>query len=300
MKKFTTAFLILLLTSNFANAIEVRVGKGTFSWQMGIEKFMNADFDLDVKTISLANPHDNISDSKYYYFYDADLYISSFVNKMTTLMAYPITYDFGNYGSINDAIADYTKLPLPSDYKVAGFDLDFGLGYDLYHDKNGYFGVGVITGFSMPVMKMKNLIKSAKLTYQILDKTDTTILTYKIGLGLNAGVALSDSVMLQANAGYAYQTGHIDNDWFKSSFDVNGHYSYYNIALKYKPFEKKGKFAGINFEHQLYFTFGYSYKSWHVDEAKVNMFNIFKAKTFGICHTKFSNSQVYMGVGYNF
>jgi len=300
MKNFLISILIIMSTFTTLNSAEIRVGKGNFDWSMGIEKFMDVDFKLDIKTLSVSNMHDNISDTRFYYFYDANLYISSFADKITTLMAYPITYNFNNFGSINNAIAKYTKLPLPSDYKIRGFDLDLGLGYDLYHSKKGYIGIGLLTGLSMPVMKMKNLIESAKLTYKILDKTDTTILTYKLGVSLNGRYNINDKLMIQANIAYAYQTGHIDNDWFKSSFDVDGHYNSYNIALIYKPFEKKGKFAGINFDNQLFFTIGYTHKHWQANRARVNMFNIFKAKTFGICHTKFSINDVYIGVGYNF
>jgi hypothetical protein len=298
MKKQIVA--ILVLASTLSYSAELRVGKGTFNWNMGVANFMDASFGLDVTVLSLANPHDNFSDSNYYYFYDADLYISSFVNKMTTMATYPITYDFGNFGSVNDAVADNTDIPVPSDYKVAGFDMNFGVGYDLYHENKNYFGLSVTTGFSMPVMKMENLVKTAAITYEILDKTDTTNLTYKLGLGMQAGAELMPGLMLNGSASFGLQTGYMENDWFGSSFDVDGNFNTFNIALKYIPFETHTELGGINFDPQLYFILGFTHKSWDVDKATVDMAHIFSVESFGVCDLEFSSNAAYIGVGYNF
>ncbi len=298
MKK--RVFAMLAIATTFSYSAEFRVGKGTFNWDMGVANFMDASFGLDVTVLSLANPHDNFSDSDYYYFYDADLYISSFVNKMTTMATYPITYDFGNFGSVNDAIAEHTNVPVPSDYKVAGFDMNFGVGYDLYHEDKSYFGISATTGLSMPVMKMENLVKTAEMTYEILDKTDTTILTYKLGIGVQAGTELMPGLMLNGSASFGLQTGYIENDWFGSSFDVDGSFNTFNMALKYTPFEAHTELGGINFDPQLYFVLGFTHKSWDVDKAKVDMSHIFSVESFGMCDLAFSSNAVYIGVGYNF
>ena len=296
-KRIITAFI---LAGTLSYGTELRVGKGTFNWDMGVANFMDASFGLDVTILSLANPHDNFSDSNYYYFYDADLYISNFVNKMTTMATYPITYDFGNFGSINDAVADNTNIPVPSDYKVAGFDMNVGVGYDLYHKDKNYLGMSLTTGFSMPVMKMENLVKTAEMTYEILDKTDTTVLTYKLGVGIQAGTELTSGLMLNGSASFGLQTGYVENDWFGSSFDVDGSFNTFNIALKYTPFEAHTELVGINFDHALYFILGFTHKSWNVDKAKVNMAHIFSVESFGMCDLEFSSNTAYIGIGYSF
>jgi hypothetical protein len=216
------------------------------------------------------------------------------------MATYPITYDFGNFGSVNDAVADNTDIPVPSDYKVAGFDMNFGVGYDLYHENKNYFGLSVTTGFSMPVMKMENLVKTAAITYEILDKTDTTILTYKLGLGMQAGAELMPGLMLNGSASFGLQTGYMENDWFGSSFDVDGSFNTFNIALKYIPFETHTELGGINFDPQLYFILGFTHKSWDVDKATVDMAHIFSVESFGVCDLEFSSNAAYIGVGYNF
>ena len=293
-------FLLAVAVTTFSYGAEIRVGSGTFTSKFSISNLMGTNFDLDTKTISIANPHDNFSNSKYYFSYDADIFYSEYANKITHMVASPITTNFGSFGSINNQIAKATKLPLPSDYKMAGFDANFGIGYDLAKSDTGYFGVGVVSGFSMPIVKMKNLVKSAKLTYKVLRKTDTTLMTYKVGLGVVAGTKISDNLSLYASAAYGYQTGYIDNDWFKSSFDVDGHYDVFNIGVKYTPFKSKAKVTGVNFNNELYVTAGYTHKDWYATQGKVNLVNVVKAKTFGACKADFSNDQAYVGVGYNF
>ena len=84
LKLFTYFILISSL-----NAVELRLGNGTFEWEMGITKFMNSSFDLDINTISISETHGSMGDNKLYYFYNADIYSSDFVDQITTLMAYP-------------------------------------------------------------------------------------------------------------------------------------------------------------------------------------------------------------------
>jgi len=86
------------------NAAELRLGNGTFEWEMGITKFMHTSFELDINTISLSEPHANFEDTNLYYFYNADMYSSDFVDQITTLMSYPTNYQFPIFGSVNDTI----------------------------------------------------------------------------------------------------------------------------------------------------------------------------------------------------
>jgi len=297
--KVKIAMFVLLLGTLLESA-ELKIGKGTFDWDMQVMKFMDASFCLDISQLSISNTHDNFSDSNMYYFYDADIYSSDFADKMTTLATYPITYDIPLSGSINDAIAEYTPIPVPSEYKVRGFDLNLGVGYDVYHNNNNYVGLGVTTGFSMAAMKMKNLQKTVEIVYDILDVTDTTIMTYKLGLSIQAGVEILPTLSLEGSTSLGYQTGYIKNDWFNSSFDVDGGFKTFNIALKYVPFETHTKFAGINVDPQVYFVLGMTYKSWDMDQAKVNMGNIFSVESYGMADVGFTTHYTYVGIGYNF
>lgn len=296
----TKKILLPLLLCSMLQGAELTIGKGTFGWDMVIDKFMDTSVDMDINILSLRNSHDNFSDSNYYYFYEADIYASDFADKLTTLATYPITYDIPVSGSINDAIGEYTSVPVPSEYKVRGFDLNLGVGYDVYHEEDNYLGIGVTTGFSMPVIKMQNLRKTAEMVYNILDATDTTILTYKLGLSVQMGVALAPALFLEGSGSIGMQTGYMKNDWFGSSFDVDGTFKTFNIALKYVPFETKTHFAGMDVDPQLYFVLGFTHKSWEMDQARVNMADIFTVESFGMADVGFDTSYTYVGIGYNF
>jgi hypothetical protein len=282
---------LLLLISVSLNSAEIRFGKGTFGWDMGIKGFMNASFDLDINTISLTETHANIIDTNLYYFYNADLYRSSFVDKITTLMSYPITYKFPVVGSVNDAIDKYTPIPTPSSYKVRGFDLIVGVGYDIYREKNNYFGIGVNTGLSMPVMEMKDLKKTIDFTYKVLEATKTKIKTYKIGPTLQGGFELSKNIWGYGSFGFGLQTGSIENEWIRSSMDIDGSYSLIDFGINFIPLTQYPK---------LQLSLGYSKKNWSMDDIEVDMFNLFEVPTLHRLTNSFSSSSLYLGFGYNF
>jgi len=283
-------FVLFVLFSQL-EAIDIKMGKGTFDWEMGIDKFMKADFGLDINTISISENHANFGDNKLYYFYNADIYSSDFVDQMTTLMATPITHEFPIFGSINDAIDKYTPIPTPSSYKISGFDLNLGVGYDFYKEKNNYLGIGINTGLSLPVMKMKDLVQSVQFTRKILKATKTTIKTYKLGPTLTGGFEIAPKLLAYGTFGFGFQKGSIENDWIRSSMDVDGGYSVLDFGINYAPLPKYPK---------LHLTLGYSKKSWSVDKVKADMFNIFNIEGFSMLDSDFSSSSAYLGVGYRF
>ncbi len=286
LKLFTSFMLISSL-----NAAELRLGNGTFEWEMGITKFMNTSFELDINTISINETHGSFGNNKLYYFYNADIYSSDFVDQITTLMSYPITYDFPIIGSINDAIDNYTPIPTPSTYKIRGFDLNLGLGYDLYREKNNFLGIGINTGLSMPVMEMKDLKKTIEFTYKVLEATKTHIKTYKLGPTITAGYELMPNLSTYGTFGFGYQTGSIENDWIRSSMDIDGGYSVIDLGVTYAPLPQYPKF---------HITLGYSKKSWSMDDVKADMFNVFEVESYGMLGTDFSSSSAYIGIGYTF
>ena len=78
--------LTIIALAGSLNAVELRLGNGSFDWNMGITKFMDVSCDLDINTISISEPHGNLSfeNSKIYYFFNADIYSSDFVDQMNT------------------------------------------------------------------------------------------------------------------------------------------------------------------------------------------------------------------------
>ena len=280
-------------------AMELRIGSATFNWQMGMT-FMQSDFDLDATVYSLSEQHNNFSDSKLYYFYNADLYQSDTVDRFTTLITTPLTYRFPVVGSFNDAMANYTSVPVPADYKIRGFDINLGIGYDLFKDAQSVIGIGINTGLSIPVMKMRNLKKSIQVTYDLLDKTDTTIRTYKFGPILHAMHRFTDEVLVYGSYTAGYQTGSIENDWIKSSLDVDGNYQALDLGLRYTPWQSKHDFGWISVNPKLFFTAGYSYKKWETDEIKIDAFNIAAFSSGGMLKNSFDASYWYLGIGYDF
>ncbi len=295
--KIITTSLLICATLQSA---EIRIGTGSFGWDMGIGNFMDADFDIDMNVISIANSHDNFSNSPFYFFYDADIYSSDYMDKKTTMMTRPLTHEFPVFGSVNDAIDKYTPIPVPSEYKVSGFDLNLGVGYDLYKVNENYIGVGVVTGLSLPMMKMKDLKKTAEMTYRFLEKTDTDISTYKLGASVQAGVEIVPKLLLHGSASFGYQTGKIENGWIDSSFDVDGGFKTLNVALKYTPWSSHKDLGWINLDPKLYFTAGFTHKSWTVDEGQVDMFNTFSKEVFKRMDLDFDTTYSYIGIGYDF
>ncbi|RUM62967.1 MAG: hypothetical protein DSZ05_09325 [Sulfurospirillum sp.] len=289
----------MVLMTSLSQAMEFRISSGTFNWEMGMP-FMKADFDLDSNIYSISEQHNNFGDSRIYYFYNADIYQSDTMDKMTTFVTRPLTQRVPFFGSFNDAVEKYTSIPVPADYKIRGFDLNLGIGYDLFHDAKGVIGVGVNTGLSLPVMKMTNMQKSAKLTYNLLDKTDTTIKTWKLGPVIHANYEIAPKFMVYGSFSAGIQTGTIENDWVKSSFDVDGSYTTLDLGGRYTPWSSTKDLGWIRLDPKLFFTVGYSYKKWDMDEAKVNTFNIAEFSSGGIVKTSFDTSYFYLGVGYDF
>lgn len=272
-------------------AAELRLGNGTFEWDMGIAKFMNSSFDLDINTISINETHADIGESKLYYFYNADIYSSDFVDQITTLMSYPITYEFPIFGSVNNAIENYTPIPTPSTYKVRGVDLNLGLGYDLYREKNNFLGIGINTGLSMPTMEMKDLKKTIEFTYTILEATKTNIKTYKLGPTITGAYELMPNLLAYGTFGFGLQKGTLENDWIKSSMNIDGGYSVIDVGVTYAPLIQYPK---------LHISLGYNKKNWNINKVKADMLNLFEVESFSTLDTDFSSSSAYLGLGYSF
>ncbi|WP_456382816.1 hypothetical protein [Hydrogenimonas sp.] len=295
MKKST---LFLLVSLSVANALEVRYGKSQFGWEMGIDNLMHCDFDLDTSTLSFVNTHDNFGNSDFYFFYDMDFYKSDTVDEMTSMLSTPLTTSIPFYGtSINDMAGEF--VPVPSDYKIRGFDMNMGVGYDIYHAKGTYLGIGVNTGGSMPVMKMENLkLQDFVDFYNLLEDTETKIYTYKIGMSLQGNIDLGHGFSVYGSGEYNYQTGHIDNDWFHSSIDIDGTSWMVDMGVRY-TLQK--------YLEGLFLSAGYTYKNWSVDKESVEVeMEVPQLGTMGMTMVNsmfdvdFHHEVYYFGVGYSF
>lgn len=291
--------LSLVAIVSFSQALELRISKGTFNWQMGMP-FMKADFDLDTNIYSLSEQHNNFGDSNLYYFYNADIYKSDTMDKITTFVTKPLTQEVPFFGSFNDAVEKYTSIPVPAEYKIRGFDLNLGIGYDLIHTTQGIVGIGVNTGLSLPVMKMTNMKSSAKLTYSLLKNTETTIKTYKLGPIIHANYEIAPNFLIYGSLSTGFQTGTIENDWVKSSFDVDGSYTTLDLGLRYTPYSSTKDLGWIRLDPKLFITAGYSYKKWSMDDEKLNAFNIAEFSSGGLFTSSFDLSYLYIGLGYDF
>ncbi len=291
--------LSLVTACTIAQAVELRVGSATFNWQMDMG-FAHTDFDMDANVYSISEQHNNFGDSKFYYFYNADLYQSDTVDRMTDLITTPLTYDFPIVGSFNDAVTHYTSIPVPADYRIRGFDIDLGIGYDLFKNSKGVLGVGVNTGLSIPVMKMRNLRKSAQITYDLLRNTDTTVKTWKLGPILHANYRIAPRLLAYGSFTAGYQTGSIENDWIKSSLDVDGSYTALDLGMRFTPWQSHKDLGWISLDPKLFFTVGYSYKKWTMDKVKVDAFNIAEFSSGGFFKNSFDTNYWYVGVGYDF
>jgi hypothetical protein len=291
--------LSLVTIVSFSQAMEFRVSSGTFNWEMSMP-FMSCNFDLDTNIYSITEQHNNFSDSKIYYFYNADIYQSDYMDKITTFITRPLTHDFPVFGSFNDAVAKYTSIPVPADYKIRGFDLNLGIGYDVLKNNKGIIGIGINTGISIPVMKMKNMKQSAEVTYRMLEKTETSITTYKLGPIIHLNYEMAPKLLIYGSFSTGIQTGTIENDWIKSSFDVDGSYTTLDLGLRFTPWSSTKDLGWIRLDPKLFFTIGYSYKKWDMDEAKINTFNIAEFSSGGMVKSSFDTNYLYVGAGYDF
>ncbi len=298
MKK--SILIILSLFYSTLSALEFRIGSANFNWSAGMT-YMKTDFDLDANVYSISQNRKNISDTKFYYFYNADIYQSDYVDRMTDLITKPITYDFPFFGSFNDAVAKYTAIPTPSDYRVRGLDINIGGGYDLFSNDKFSLGLGINNGVTLLVMKMKNLKKSVEVIYDLLDATETSISTYKIGPSANIVYKPSKNFSLFGNFTMGYQTGSMENDWIASSIDIDGKYTILDTGIRYEIYKGKEKDLGWTLLKPSYFiTAGYSYKKWDMNDAKIDAFNVVQITSGGTFTNSFDTNYFYIGAGINF
>ncbi len=298
MKK--SVLIVLSLFFSTLEAMEFRIGSANFNWSAGMT-YMKTDFVIDADLYTISQTHTNISDTKFYYFYNADMYKSDYIDQITDLITTPITYDFPFFGSFNDAVSKYTSVPVPSDYRVRGFDINFGAGYDILSNDKAYIGLGINNGLTLLGMKMKNLKKSVEVVYDLLDATETSISTYKVGPIVNFGYGFSKNFSFFGSFSLGYQNGSMENEWIASSIDIDGKYTILDVGIRYEIYRDKNRDLGwIKIKPSYFVTLGYGYKKWDMNDAKIDAFNIVQITSGGTFTNSFDTDYFYIGAGVNF
>jgi len=288
---------LLLVSIMIANlmAVEFRIAKGSYEADMSIKSFMKHHTTNDTLLFILAQPHATLSKSPLFYYYDAELLTSESKRQETEFSGFIPSYQFPFLGSVNDMTNDFIDMfPVDGEYKAVGFDMNFGLGYNVVKKGKSYLGLALNLGATLPTINAENLKSKVKLGYELIEKWDLDVSTYKIGPMLKGNLAINPLISLYGSFSLGFQKAAIKSGLFKSSVDVNGDYSALDVGVKYHP---KGLWS---LPQNLFLTLGYSYKHWSVDSAKVNLYNFFQADVFSPFTTAFSSRYLYMGVGYRF
>lgn len=278
---FQLLFLITLYSATTSTqAIELRVGKGSFSNQFSLANTLSTDFDLPVNNYSLASQHESLFDSNYFLIYDLTVFDSDYVNKLTNFVG-SVTFPLSNL--------------IETEYRFYGADFNMGLGYDLIKSDRVFLGIGVSGGISAPIILSRNPgtqdLSNFNLLLDVLDTTKTRIQTYKIGPVVSAGYRDESGFNLTASYSYNYQTGQIKNDYLITEVDVYGYYTMLDISVSYEPSQYVPK--------GVYFVIGYNHKSWNYDSASVNVAGL-QTTIPSVFDTEFNVRNTYLGVGYRF
>ena len=308
MKKIILPICTLLTLSN---AVDIRYGKGSFDMNFAIKGIFNVDKSVDIDTLTIENPHNNIFDSNFYYFYDIDIYSSDYVDTMADMIKIPLDNlplpvtppvddMIDTAESLNSKFKKVTfvkdMVPTPFEVKIKGFDMNIGAGYDIYHDKEGYIGVGVGTGISAPYIYSNNQgMPGFGMMYAMMKSSDTSMMSWKTSLTLQAAYRVWDGFSVGGTALYGYHFGEMDNGWIDSDIDIEGTDTMLNIAFMYDF----GSLA--EWGKGLTVSAGYTRKSWNMDNADVKLLGgIFEHDFNSNVDANFDSDNLYLGIGYRF
>ncbi len=292
MKNIIICMTIMIST---LSAVDLRIARGSYDTDMAIKSFMQHNTTNDITVFSLNEPHKIISQSAWFYYANAALYTSNSKRQTTEFANFAASYTFPLVGSVNDMTNAFIDMvSVDGDYKAVGFDINFGLGYDLLRKGRSYLGIALNTGATLPTINAENLTSKADLVYDLMESWDLDMRTYKIGPSIKANLALYESVNLYGSIGLGFQKARVKSGLFKSSIDVNGDYSALDVGVRYQP---KGLWS---LPKNIYFLIGHSMKRWNVDSATVNLYNFFQADVFRPFTTQLKSHETYIGAGYQF
>ena len=295
IKYFLISFFLIITTSS--HALDLRYGRGDFKINAGIAPLLSGNMKFNIDTWTLSQPHSNIGKSPVFYSVRFDYFESGFVNQITDFASLPLTTPFPATGqSIDDLIDQYTPVPVPADYRIHGTNLDISLGYDFIKNNQGFLGLGINTGLSLPFMKTRNLQSDANLVLDLLDTFETEIRTWKIGPVLHAGFKPTDGLSLRGLAAWNYQTGKLDNNFLGSGIQIDGDYLTLDLNAQLHLAEILQNTGWLN---RWYVTGGYAYSKWDYDDTTVNILsnNISIPRVLDM---DYSHTNFYLGLGYQF
>ncbi len=314
MKKL---FLFILFISLLEGS-EFEFGKGSMSFTGGMLG-LTQTISEDISSYSLISNHSNIGNSKIFYAYNFTWYDSKHLKQFQQIyntgiqQAQNVINSFSPFTSnlplIGNAISN-TKIFIPTiDYRLQGLDASVSLGYDIVKkDENNYLGIAGYLGISTPWISATkandplpiSLPTSKKnMIYQYYKDSKTEIETYKIGLAIYSRVKLIPTLSAYLNGIYAYQTGSISNDYAKSDFDVDGHFTSIDMGVRFQPYEKDFDLGWLTLSPRIFVTAGYRHNSWTYDGASINISGMPTIK-FPKTNMQIDTDIGYFGVGYSF
>jgi len=271
MKKLLS--IIILITATYS--IEFTTSKGTYNIKAGMLGIYGT-LSTDVNIYSLKEPKYKL-DNNWFYGYDISIYNSQSLIKVEEL--------------INDF------FPIDIAHKISGIDINLQAGKDIYREDDGSIGVSVVTGVSMPWIDTEITKEIISNLWDLSQNTETSLYTYKLGVGANMEKKIYHNISIGARGVYAYQTGTIENDIINSSFEANGVYK--ELDLSIIGINKQNLDLGIiTLPANIYTTLGYRYKSWVLDDINIDILGI--GMGFSVGDFDMSSDEVYLGVGYKF
>lgn len=289
-KKILFSWLSVVVATNIY-AVEVKIGKGDFSWNVGFQNVLKGSIDISTDIIGISEQHYQLGSSKFYLFGNLDIYSSKELDGFTDIIDMGMSQNIPFLNNTpNQIMGEF--VPVPSSYKMRGADFDIGVGYHLLHNSKGFVGIGVATGISMPFMEMENYIEAGEFFLNGLEKTETEIMTYKAGVSLQGSYKFIDNFGVYSTWICGIQSGEIENDLVKSSMDTSGTYTSFDIGVKYIP--------NFEFLNNLYFTLGHSYKKWDIDEIEVEVMGLKTPNFASIFNIDLESSYSYLSMGYQF
>jgi hypothetical protein len=283
----------LLSSASAAFALELTAGKGNFDYSFTIKSFMGASVNLDVDLLSLKENHLSLPGG-FYLFGSADLYRSATLDHYLSYL--DTAASFNPFGFSAKDVASDAGVPVPVDFKMRGFDLLLGAGYDLLTAPDGsYIGLGAATGISMPFIETKQLQNDAQNTLKLLKETKTTIMSYKLMPTLQGTLRITPWLSAGAMAAYGVQYGTLENDYLKSSADFDGTVFQSDLYVQMTPLPQNHWYSNVSL------TAGYRYNDWQVNTMNISIADGLATYDFAReMEMQFHSSYWYAGAGWRF
>jgi len=298
-RKIFLAFILMsTLFISQSKAVDIQFGKGDFSMEMAVLGF-SGKMTTDVTTITLNESHRNIFGSNFFINFDITYFESDKEKKMLDL-----------YNRYADEACQFCNLcPFPpcsgcaefcdqcpfGKYEVVGFDMNFGLGYDVLKQGKNYLGIGIILGATFPWIKGERAVEYSKDFMDLMRDTKTEVMTYKIGPQIRGAFEIIPGLSIHGDAAIAFQKAWVKNDSFFIDASAEGSFFTFNIGADYSPFYMKKSFLS-----NFYLTAGLRYKKWLVKDVEIENISIRNLIMVPVSDLKMETTVGYIGAGYEF